>query len=311
MITLAYGTNGFADHRLADCLALLADLGYGGVALTLDHMHLDPAAPDLARRTAHVARLLDRHGLDVVVETGARYVLDPRRKHEPTLVSDAGRERRVDLLRTAVRVAQDLGSDVVHLWSGVLPPGTAPGTGHERLRAGLEEVLTLADAAGVVLAFEPEPGMLVERVDDVLRLRGDLGDPAALRLTLDVGHLTCVEDEPGADVVRRVGDLVAHVQVDDMVRGVHEHLELGTGEVDLPAVLAALHQVGYDGLASVELPRHSHAAARLAATSIRALRDAATSVGVPVRPAGPPAERSGPPAPVPADAPAREPQESR
>lgn len=286
MTTPAYGTNGLADHRLEDALGLLADHGYGGVALTLDHMHLDPLAPDLAARTARVRGMLERYGLRVVVETGARYVLDPRRKHEPTLLSDEGRERRIGLLRTAVDVAADLGAPVVHLWSGVLPPGTSPETGRARLRAGLEELLPVAEAAGVVLALEPEPGMLVERVDDVVDLRRRLGDPAALRLTVDVGHLTCVEDAPGPAVVRRVGDLIAHVQVDDMVRGVHEHLELGTGDVDLPGVLAALHESGFDGLAAVELPRHSHAAARLVASSIEAIRAAAHVADVPLQTLG-------------------------
>ncbi|MFV2143934.1 MULTISPECIES: sugar phosphate isomerase/epimerase family protein [Isoptericola] len=281
---MAYGTNGLADHRLDDALALLADHGYGGVALTLDHMHLDPLAPDLAARTTAVRGMLERHGLRVVVETGARYVLDPRRKHEPTLLSDEGRERRVALLRTAVEIAADLGSPAVHLWSGILPVGTSRATGRSRLRAGLEELIPVAEAAGVVLAFEPEPGMLVERVDDVLDLRRELGDPDALRLTVDVGHLTCVEDAPGPDVVRRVGDLIAHVQVDDMVRGVHEHLELGTGDVDLPGVLTALHEAAFDGLAAVELPRHSHAAARLVASSAEAIRASAYQADIPLRP---------------------------
>src|SRR5262249_45570630 len=85
-LRLGYGTNGLADHRLPDALALLADLGYAGVALPLDHQHLDPYGPGLSRRVAAVARELDRHGLAVVVETGARYLLDPRRKHRPTLL---------------------------------------------------------------------------------------------------------------------------------------------------------------------------------------------------------------------------------
>ncbi|TXS51995.1 hypothetical protein EAO75_09275 [Streptomyces sp. uw30] len=46
-LRFGYGTNGLADLRLDDALALLADLGYDGVGLTLDHMHLDPLAPDL------------------------------------------------------------------------------------------------------------------------------------------------------------------------------------------------------------------------------------------------------------------------
>ncbi len=44
-LRFGYGTNGLADLRLDDALGLLADLGYDGVGLTLDHMHLDPLAP--------------------------------------------------------------------------------------------------------------------------------------------------------------------------------------------------------------------------------------------------------------------------
>ena len=37
-LRLAYVTNGLGHHRLDDALALLADSGYDGVALTLDHL---------------------------------------------------------------------------------------------------------------------------------------------------------------------------------------------------------------------------------------------------------------------------------
>lgn len=273
-LRLAYGTNGFADHRLPDALAVLADLGYDGVALTLDHQHLDPFAPDLARRTAAVSRLLERYGLGVAVETGARYVLDPRRKHEPTLVSAEGRDRRVGLLLRAVDVARDLGCDVVSLWSGVLPPGTTEAEGWDRLLTGLQQALPHAERAGVVLAVEPEPGMFVERLRDVVQLRRLMGDPATLGVTLDIGHLRCNEDAPPPVCVLQAGDLLAHVQIDDMRRGVHEHLELGDGEVEFPPVLAALEDIGYTGLVAVELPRHSHAAPIVAERSMAALRAA-------------------------------------
>jgi sugar phosphate isomerase/epimerase len=57
-----------------------------------------------------------------------------------------------------------------------------------------------------------------------------------------------------------------------MVRDVHEHLELGSGTLDLDAVLRALLDTGFAGLASVELPRHSHAAPAVAARQMAALR---------------------------------------
>ncbi|TQM57216.1 sugar phosphate isomerase/epimerase family protein [Humibacillus xanthopallidus] len=273
-LRFGYGLNGFTDHRLSDALAVLADLGYDGVALTLDHAHLDPFAPDLAARTAAVAALLARHELGVVVETGARYVLDPRRKHEPTLVSDDGRERRIDLLHRAIRVAADLGSSAVSFWSGIAPAGAGPGECWARVEEGVESLLPVAESRGVDLALEPEPGMFVERIADVLELRRRLGSPDRLRLTIDVGHLRCTEDADPAACVLGAADLVANVQIDDMRRGVHEHLPFGEGEVDFPPVLAALSAIDFRGLVAVELPRHPHAAPALAAASLDFLRDA-------------------------------------
>ncbi|MBQ1081241.1 sugar phosphate isomerase/epimerase [Nocardiopsis sp. B62] len=275
-LRLGYGTNGFWDHRLVDALAIIADLGYEGVGLTLDHPHLDPFSLDVKARVAAVARRLDELGLAVVVETGARYLLDPRRKHEPTLVSDRDRDVRVDLLRRAVRIAHTLGAEAVSFWSGVLPAGATREEGRERLLSGVEKVLVTAEELGVDLAFEPEPGMFAERLEDVLELRRALGDPARLRVTLDVGHGVCNEPDGPEGTVARAGDLIANVQLDDMRPRVHEHLEFGEGDLDLAGVLGALDRVGYTGLASVELPRHGHAAPLVAERSKRAL-DAAWS----------------------------------
>ncbi|MEU7227306.1 sugar phosphate isomerase/epimerase family protein [Streptomyces chrestomyceticus] len=275
-LRLAYGTNGLTDLRLTDALALLSDLGYDGVALTLDHMHLDPLAPDLAPRTAQLARRLDAFGLSAAVETGARYVLDPRRKHHPTLLDpdpDA-RTARIDLLRTAVRVAADLGATAVHCFSGPRPAGTPEPVAWQRLADALTPVLDAAAAARVSLAIEPEPGHLLSDLAGFHRLRATLDAPPAdiLGLTLDIGHCQCLEPEPPAACVRAVAPWLRHVQIEDMRRGVHEHLPFGAGEIDFPPVLAALRDTGYQGLISVELPRHSHAGPDLARTSLSFLR---------------------------------------
>ncbi|MDQ1024838.1 sugar phosphate isomerase/epimerase [Streptomyces umbrinus] len=303
----SYGTNGLTDLRLDDALSLLADLGYDGVGLTLDHMHLDPLAPDLAARTHNLARRLDELGLGVTIETGARYVLDPRRKHGPSLLDPDPdqRARRADLLVRAVRIATDLGAHAVHCFSGILPKDTAGETDTEgrtaaaedaawkRLAETLTPVLDAATAAGIPLAVEPEPGHLLATLDDFHRLRTDLGSPDALGLTLDIGHCQCLEPLSPADCVRAAAPWLRHVQIEDMRRGVHEHLPFGDGEIDFPPVLEALANVGYQGLVSVELPRHSHAGPQLAQQSLPFLHHAA-AVSTPPDADRPPIPGEGP-----------------
>src|SRR5262245_51962467 len=124
---LGYNTNGFAHHRLEDALTILAELGYRSVAVTLDYHALDPFDPAWEGQAAAVRDRLDRLGLRSVVETGARFLLDPRRKHQPTLLSadPAERERRLDFLRRSVDVARALDADAVSFWSGTPGDGDA------------------------------------------------------------------------------------------------------------------------------------------------------------------------------------------
>ncbi|MEU1103911.1 sugar phosphate isomerase/epimerase family protein [Streptomyces tibetensis] len=296
-LRFAYGTNGFADHRLTDALAVLADLGYDGVSLTLDHQHLDPYAPGLAARVRDAGRAIRRAGLAVVVETGARYLLDPMRKHRPTLLSaePEGRAARQELLRRATVIGAELGAEAVHFWSGTPDTGTTREEAWRRLEEGCATALADAERAGVRLAFEPEPGMLVADLAGYRRLWRALGAPDRLGLTLDIGHCRCLEPYPERRCVELAADRLAHVQIEDMRRGVHEHLPFGAGEIDFPPVLEALRAARYRGLVSVELPRHSHAATATARHSIDFLRAAASRPAVPgLRPAVPGPRTAGP-----------------
>ncbi|MFF8835852.1 EboA domain-containing protein [Streptomyces sp. NPDC015130] len=275
-LRFGYGTNGLGDHRLDEALEVIAGLGYSGVALTLDRGHLDPYTADLGRRLARTRRRLAALGLSVVVETGARYLLDPWRKHAPTLLDSdpEGRARRLGHLRRAVGIAADLGAEAVSFWSGTPEPGLSDEEAFRHLTEGCAALVETARPAGVRLGFEPEPGMLVEDLDGYERLREALGDPETFGLTLDIGHCQCLEKAPPADCVRRAAPWLVNVQIEDMRRGTHEHLEFGDGEIDFPPVLAALAESGYGGLVSVELPRHGHSGPRTAARSLDALRAA-------------------------------------
>lgn len=271
-LRFGYGTNGFTNHRLADVLAILADLGYDGVALTLDHGHLDPDAGDLSRQVSDLTRQLDQHGLSATVETGAPYLLDPWAKHEPTLMSD-GAARRIELLSRAIRIAADLGSPTVHLCSGARPADLSEQDSWRRLADGVATVLETAQDHGVALAFEPEPYMFVDTVDRCLQLRGLVGDSELFGITLDVGHAHCV-DAPVLDCISAAAPCLRNVQIEDMRRGIHQHLEFGAGEIDFPPVLAALVELGHTGLVSVEIQGGALDAPDIARRSIEFLRAA-------------------------------------
>ncbi|MBK7642677.1 MAG: sugar phosphate isomerase/epimerase [Planctomycetes bacterium] len=267
MFQLGYNTNGLAHHRLDEALVELAALGYRGVAITPDVGGLDPyrLRPGEPRAIAERAREL---GLTLAVETGARFLLDPRRKHRPSLLEDsaAERERRLDFLRRSIDLAAELGAGLVSIWSGNAPlgergdsPSGAPDELWERLAQGVARALEHARARGVRLGFEPEPGMFVERPAgylELLRLLGERGK--GLGLTLDVGHLLVTGDLPVDEAIGALAPHLTHVHLDDIRAGVHEHRMFGSGELDLPLTLKALRDAGYAGMAAVELSRDSH-----------------------------------------------------
>jgi len=270
-LRFAYNTNGAANHRLADAVAIIAEAGYEGVALTLDHHHLDPLEPGWEQRAEALARDLATRGMGCVIETGARYVLDPRVKHEPTLLSPSveGRGRRVEFLRRAIDIGSILGAEAVSFWAGVPRPGVTPHNAAAWLRQGLMEVLEHASRRDITAALEPEPGMLVETVDDWALLRREL---PGLSLALDLGHLLVTQERTPPEALREFAAEVGTVAIEDMARGIHVHLPFGEGDMDIPACLDALEAIDFKRLVCVELSRESHRADQMVPRSLEWLR---------------------------------------
>ena len=272
----AYNTNGLAHHRLHDALSFLADSGYDGVALTLDVHHLDPFADDADGQAERVRRRCEELGLGVVVETGARYLLEPRAKHEPTLVTPSaeGRARRLAYLRRACDLGAQLGAEAVSFWAGVPAAGVDRDEARRWVVDGVRALVDTHGGRSYALAVEPEPGMLVEDCDDWARLHDDVD---GIALALDTGHCVVSGAYEPQDAVRRFAAHLGTVAVEGMARGVHEHLPLDEGDVDLPAVLAALQEVGYDRLVTLELSRDSHRAHEMVPRALAKLRAAERS----------------------------------
>ena len=127
------------------------------------------------------------------------------------------------------------------------PPRT-PQQDREVLLEGLAELGAHAELAGAVLLFEPlnrYEDHMVNTVAQATELVRDAGSPG-VRILADTYHMNIEEDDPCA-ALRAAGELLGAVHVSDSNR--HQP---GTGHVPFEAVVATLHEIGFDRVLSVE-----------------------------------------------------------
>ncbi|MCX5685695.1 MAG: sugar phosphate isomerase/epimerase, partial [Planctomycetota bacterium] len=179
---------------------------------------------------------------------------------EPSLISpDEGpRSDRLRIIRQAMTLANRLGAPVVTITGGrpadlaaLGLPIDAPDVLRGRLLDGVEQVVAMADQAGVQVAFEPEPGQFIETTSQLKALIDEIDHPR-FGANVDVGHAWCAGDDP-AETIRILGAKVMHLHLEDIKDRRHFHLIPGLGEIDFPAIAWALDDLGYAGAAAVEL----------------------------------------------------------
>ncbi len=268
-----YNTNGFANHALPDAVEVVAASGYVGLGLTVDHAHCNPYTIDPVF-LADLKVRLQKVNLSVVIETGARFLLDKWHKHEPTLISATGREKRIDFLKRCVDIGVQLDAEAVAFFSGVRQANVSETEAEAYFLQGCEQVLEYAASQNMAIGFEPEPGMFVDSMAKFRKIAGVLDHPG-FKLTLDIGHLFCTE-KPGseADWIEALGPFIVNMHIEDIKSRAHFHLPFGEGDIDFAPIFRAIHTIDYKGLIQVELSRDSHRAPDAARQSMAFLAEA-------------------------------------
>jgi sugar phosphate isomerase/epimerase len=275
MIQLAFSTNAFKKHSLDEAISAIARAGYGGVELMADKPHCDPAAFDAEQRRQLHTRLDE---LQLTVSNVNAFTLFARGDtYHPTWIEDdqSRRQERIQHTLGAIELAAEFEANTVSLQPGgpLIGVNLTRAAASERFAEGLNRVLPAARRQDVILAVEPEPGLLIQTADEYLSFKQQFfPDAVFLGMNCDIGHLFCVGDDPAA-VIGRMPREIAHVHLEDIDSNrVHQHLAPGKGVIDFKAVFTALRKIGYLGWVTVELYPYETTPAAVAAAAHAFLR---------------------------------------
>jgi hydroxypyruvate isomerase len=223
----------FTERPFMERFAAAAAAGFRAVELQFPY----DFAPSAVRAE------LERHGLAML---GINTPPGRREAGEFGLAAVAGREADFAVLfRQALDYVVAIGGRQIHCLAGKVPPEGRPAAENDFIG----NLGRAADAAGeknITVLIEPinprdRPDYFLARAEHAADIIAKLGR-ANVRIQLDFYHAQIV----GGDLIRRLEKflpVIGHVQI----AAVPSRHEPDEGEVNYPAVFAALDRVGYGG----------------------------------------------------------------
>ena len=229
------------QYPIHDGLRLIERLGFDGVEVCLENPDLAP--DDLTEAQAlSVGSLINELGLH---PHSVSY-------HKDYIYHDL----ELDRTKRAIALTPAFGTDLFVF------AGTRKRTGDEqewaRMVERTRELADTAEACGVILAEEFEPGFIVGSTAELLRLFDQVSSPH-LAANLDLGHVFLCDPDP-LEAIQQVGERIVHCHIENMATGVHQHLLPHEGDMDLAAYLEALARVGFRGGLALDLYKVDYAA---------------------------------------------------
>ena len=221
-------------------------------AMGMNYLELTMDAPMAHYQTVKKLRKeiqagLRKHGLGVVC-------------HMPTFVSTADLTRSLrqaswEEVRHSLETAVQLGADKVVLHpsciTGLGPLVMADAMGYAR--DFLDDMVQFARPLGMTICLEN----MFPRCHAFYRpahFQAVLDDHPDLQLTLDTGHASIADSGKRLlRFIRRHGNRIGHLHVSDNHMRSDEHLPVGAGSIDFPAVVRALKDLAYRGTVTLEI----------------------------------------------------------
>ena len=259
---LAFSTNAYTRHSLADALRGIKAAGFEGVEILADVPHAYPGQINESF-TASVRRTLDETGLavsNINCNCTFGYWKDapPEPYFEPSLISPNPKHRadRTNLILKTLEFARGVGASNVSITSGRCLGGMPPDKAARQFAESIQPIFDRADALGVNVGIECEPGLYLEYVSELREWIDRLGHPR-FGANLDIGHSVVIGEEIPV-VVELLRGRIWNLHVEDLPGRKHYHMIPGEGTgVNWAALRDSLRDTHYDRFLTVELYTHT------------------------------------------------------
>lgn len=254
---LAFSTNAFTRHSLAEALIAIAECGYAGVEILADkpHWYPDRFDPAVADGIAGQLRDLNLAVSNINANCTFGYWRDapPEPFFEPSLISPDPRLRadRIQMILNTLDFAHAVGAANISVTSGKALPTMPPEKAMRQLHESLHPVLERAEKLQVRVGIESEPMLFIEWAAELRELIDRVGS-RMLGANLDIGH-SVVLGEDIAATVKLLDGRIWNCHVEDIPGRKHYHLIPGTGNLDWQGLKKALVAAKYDRFLTVEL----------------------------------------------------------
>ncbi|MBF8441567.1 xylulose 5-phosphate 3-epimerase (plasmid) [Serratia marcescens] len=222
-------------------LQLAGELGFDFV-----EMSIDESDGRLARLDWNSEQRLALIG--AVAASGVRVpslCLSAHRRFPLGSEDDRTRERGLEIMRKAIRLAQDTGIRVIQLAGYDVYYQQATAQTRARFRAGLAQAVEMASRAQVMLAMEIMDYALMNSISKALGYVHYLNNPW-FQLYPDIGNLSAWDNDVQMELVAGRGHIVA-VHVKDTRPGEFKNVPFGEGVVDFTRCFETLLASGYRG----------------------------------------------------------------
>ena len=169
------------------------------------------------------------------------------------------RANRMEVMKASIRAASDLGCKnwVIH---PIMPMGVndmdTPDEQKtwEMNKVFMTELLAYAKEWGITICFEtmPMPALGIGTPTEILRFVNEMNDDN-FKICMDTGHAAVFSHQISVgDAIRQMGDKIACFHIHDCNATHDLHMLPGTGVIDWDDVCAAIKEIGYKGVFSLE-----------------------------------------------------------